>query len=160
MPISFTQAYKEALASAPTDVTTIDTLVLNHSTFPTPLYFARAEYDITLGGKVYTGRQFSYKLPELSSKSNSGLSITITKIGRQTIRFIDAAVITLEPITVLFQSWIEGVSGPQAGFDSVLESNSVSLKNNDVTISAGYPDLVNLKVPRIVYTTEEFPGIR
>ena len=106
------------------------------------------------------GRQFSYKLPEISAKSNSGLNITITKIGRQTIRFIDAAVITLEPITVLFQSWIEGVGGPQAGFDTLLESRNITLKNNDVSITAGYPDMVNLKVPRVVYTTEEFPGIR
>ncbi len=160
MSISFTQAYKEALASAPTDVTTIDTIDMDHPTFPQPLYFARSEKDIELGGQTYLGRQFKFKPPEISSKSNSSLHLTIGDIRRQTIRFVDAAVKTTDPITVLFQSWILGVSGPQAGFITALESNNITLKNNKMVLSAGYPDLVNLKLPKIVYTTEEFPGLR
>ncbi|PCI27877.1 hypothetical protein COB55_04880 [Candidatus Wolfebacteria bacterium] len=160
MPISFTQAMKEALASAPTDVTTIDTMVLNHPTFPSALYFARSEYDIELDGQVYIGRQYKIRFPQMSAKSNSSLSITLSKIGRQTISYIDAAVITLDPITVLAQSWILGTSGPQSGFETALETRVVTLKNNDLNLTAGYPDLVNLKVPQRVYTTEEFPGIR
>ena len=160
MPISSTEAMKEAYAKAPTDIQTVDTIVLDHSLFPFTLRFVRSEFDMSLQGNTYLGRQFKYSLPEVSAKSNTGVNITVTDIDRTYIQHIDNAVQTTEPITLLFNTWIIGTYEPQAGFDNALESKSISLKNGDLVMSAGYPDLVNLKIPRARYTTEEFPGLR
>jgi len=160
MPLSFTEAYKEALASAPTDITTIDTIEVSHPLFPSSFYFARSERDETFDGQVYIGKQFSYKFPQVSERSNASLDITISRVPLSSLKFIDLAAQSLDPISVLFKSWIICVAGPQAQYEAALESNGISLNNSDLVISAGYPDMVNLKVPTMVYTTELFPGIR
>lgn len=160
MPIEYTEAYKEALASAPYDVITIDSIDISHSLFPTTLRIARCEHDITLGGYEYLGRQFSFKLPELSQKSNASLSVSIANISSLAIDYVDRAVETTEPILVKFNSWILGLSGPQAGIEQELEVNNVSVDGINLTLSASYPDIINLKLPRVNYTVEEFPGLR
>lgn len=159
-PVNFEQAYKEALASAPDNIATLDTITISHSTFAQPFRFVRAEEDQTLDGDLYIARQFDIKLPEMSAASSGGLQLQISDIDYSVVAAADKAVNTLEPMLVLYQGFMTTEVGAQVAFTTPLEGTSLQLKGTTLTINATYPDLVNKKIPNDKYTTEEFPGLR
>lgn len=160
MPISFSQAYREAMASVDKNITVIDTLSLSHPVFPQVYRVAICEHDITLGGSLYYGKQVDFSFPEMMADSNPSMSIRIGNVGNQVVSWFDKTVESLEPVLLTVSSWVLGSNSPQAGIDNPLEVINFSLKGSSLEISASYPDLVNLKVPRVKYTTKEFGGLR
>ena len=167
MPITFDQAYKEAIASARQDVAFTDTITI---VLPTDRYtwnsvttyrFARSDVDLQINGVAYQGRQFQYTLPELKANSGGALQITISDMAVELVPIIRKALESTDPITIMFISFfVNGALTSQANFEQSMEIKSISANNTDITISAGYPDTVNKKVPARLYTSQEFPGLR
>lgn len=162
MPLSFNSAYREALASANSDQTTIDTITIDHTTFSSPFRFARLDEEGTfnLGGDNYIAKKFDFSLPQVEASTNSSISISIEGVGFEYTSLIDGAMETTDPITVLFKSFIVGVGGASAYFDQTLEVSNISISNRVLSINAGYPDIINRKVSRIIYDTIRYPGIK
>ena len=167
MPITFDQAYKEAIASARQDVAFTDTITI---VLPIDRYswnglttyrFSRSDVDLTINGDLYQGRQFQYTMPELKANSGGTLQITISDMAVELVPIIRKALESENPVTIMFISFfVNGLVTSQANFEQTMEIKSISANNTDVIISAGYPDTVNKKVPARLYTTQEFPGLR
>lgn len=160
MPFSFEEAYKEALASAPADVTIIETITIDHPTFPSPFRFARTDKDVTLDGDVFSGSQFEVTLPQMSAGSSASLQISVSDIKLNVGKELDVAAESLVPITVLYQSFLTTETSAQAEFSAPLEGTQLSLQDRTLVMSATYPDLVNKKIPAIEYSTNLMPGLR
>ncbi len=160
MPLDFTAAFREAVANNPDNVTFIDAFTINHSAFPAPFRFCQADKDLTLDGNLFLGRQFSATPPEMKAKSSSGIQIQIVDIDNSVGLFLDAAMETLEPISVLYETYMSTETVAQASFSAPLEGTKLSITGGTLALTATYPDIINKKIPAQQYTTNLFPGLR
>jgi hypothetical protein len=160
MPMSYSNAMKEAIASVDHGVTFIDTVTISHSTFPAPFRYARADTDLIVNGITYLGKQFKWSLPELKAQSGAGINITVANASRALVDYVRTANNTIEPIKLLFASFIANVPTATASFSTALDVVQISVNKTDLVLNASYPDTINKKVPSKVYTTKEFPGLR
>jgi len=160
MPFDFTEVWEEAAASNPDNVTHTDTITLNHSTFPAPVRLALTDKDVTLDGDLYEGIQFDSTLPVMEAKSSGGLVLNIADIDFNIGSLLDAVVATLEPMSVLWKSFLSTQTVAQAEFSKALEATGISLNGRSMQVTATYPDIINKKVPDENYTLNDFPGLR
>lgn len=160
MPYEYSEAYKEAIASVDRSVAFIDTVAISHSTFPATFRFARSDTDLIISGITYTGKQFKWQLPELKSESGSGINITVSNASRSLLNYVRVANNTIEPIKLLFASFIANQPASTASFSTALDVIQISLNKTDLVLTANYPDTANKKIPSKVYTVKEFPSLR
>ena len=175
----YSEAIAEALASAPADVITIDTLEFYHPAFlddvgqPTAIRLARGYEDWSLrleagailGGGTYVtflGCEFDITLPEFTEDGNTpSLQIGVGNVSRIITRNLEQAKQSLIPIRVTYRPYIStDLTGPQMDPPIVMEMSEIDVDVFQATGTATLEDIHNFPFPYEKYTTTRFPGLR
>ena len=160
MPVNFTEAYKEALALAPTNVSYYETMTFSHSAFPSDFRIVRAEKVMTLDGDEYLPAQFACTLPEVTAGSNGTLEVSLADVSQEITRLMDVVAKSSEKIAVDYKVFTSSEATAQAYLSAALEVKTISQSGRILTASVGYPDAVNKKIPAQSYRTNLFRGLR
>ena len=169
MPATYDDAYREALATAGTDVLLLDTLEFRHPAFTAPIRVVRdyVDLDATLeaGAPVdastsvtFVRYAFDFKLPDVDTGGNGQLEITIDNVARDISEALEAAVTTSDPIAVTYRVFLAGdLSAPKHVINMALVT--VNATAASVVARAGFSNLADKQHPSEVYTDEHFPGL-
>lgn len=165
------EALAEAYASAPDGVVILDTLEIWHPAFTTALRIvadgAALDARIEAGaprdaGELVTFVPLAFRLrpPESAPEAPGVLEAEIDTANREIVAEIDAAVVTLDPIQIIWRRYI--ASTAEDGPDYVvpgLTVRSVSAGVVRMTAQAAWQDLVNERFPRLIYSRDQFPTL-
>lgn len=165
------QALAEAYASVPDGTVVLDTLEVWHPAFTTPLRIvadgavldARLEADAPRDPAevvAFVPLAFRLRPPETSAEAPGILEVEIDTAGREIVAEIDRAVVTLDPIQIVWRRFLAATAldGPEYVVRG-LTLRSVSATPQRLTAQAGWQDLVNERFPRLVYDRERFPTL-
>lgn len=166
-------AIQEAYASAPVDQVIYHTLELWHPAFSEPIRVVRdfnaLDARIEAGaarnaGAVVTFVAFAFDVvpPDQTTSGVPQCIIEIDNVDRTILAQIDLAVMTAEPITAIYRAYLSDalLDGPENDPPMELTLISVSATPFRIRATAGFPDLVNLKFPKLDYELETFPGLQ
>ncbi len=166
-------AIAEAYASAPVDQVIYHTLELWHPAFTVPIRVVRdfiaLDARIEAGaardaGAVVTFVGFAFDIvpPDQTTTGVPQCVIEIDNVDRQILAQIDQAVQTAEQITVIYRAYLSDavLDGPENDPPMELTMISVSATPFRIRATAGFPDLVNLRFPKLDYDLETFPGLQ
>ena len=166
-------AIAEAYASAPVDQVIYHTLELWHPAFTVPIRvvrdFTALDARIEAGaardaGAVVTFVGFAFDIvpPDQTTTGVPQCVIEIDNVDRQILAQIDQAVQTAEQITVIYRAYLSDavLDGPENDPPMELTMISVSATPFRIRATAGFPDLVNLRFPKLDYDLETFPGLQ
>lgn len=177
--MSYTEAYQEALASAPKGKPIIDTLELYHPAFldeanrPTAIRIAKTYEDwlfkleaeaIVNGGEwvTFLACEFNVQLPEVAEDGKTpNLQISVGNVSREITRALEQAKSSLIPIKVTYRPYLPtDPSIPQMNPPIVMEMSEVDVDVFQATGTASLEDINNVGYPSQQYTTDRFPGLR
>ena len=166
-------AIQEAYASAPVDQVIYHTLELWHPAFSTPIRVvrdfnaidARIEAGAARGaGAVVTFVAFAFDIvpPDQTTSGVPQCVIQIDNVDREILAQIDLAVVSAEQIKAIYRAYLSDalLDGPENDPPMELTLISVSATPFRIRATAGFPDLVNLKFPKLDYELETFPGLQ
>lgn len=166
-------AIAEAYASAPVGQVIYHTLELFHPAFSTPIRVVRdfnsldARIEATAArdaGAVVTFVGFAFDIvpPDQTTTGVPQCVIEIDNVDREILAQIDLAVQTAEQITVIYRAYLSDtlLDGPENDPPMELTMISVSATPFRIRGTAGFPDLVNLRFPKLDYDLETFPGLQ
>ena len=166
-------AIAEAYASAPVDQVIYHTLELWHPAFTVPIRvvrdFTALDARIEAGaardaGAVVTFVGFAFDIvpPDQTTTGVPQCVIEIDNVDREILAQIDQAVLTAEQIRVIYRAYLSDavLDGPENDPPMELTMISVSATPFRIRATAGFPDLVNLRFPKLDYDLETFPGLQ
>ena len=166
-------AIAEAYASAPVDQVIYHTLELWHPAFTVPIRvvrdFTALDARIEAGaardaGAVVTFVGFAFDIvpPDQTTTGVPQCVIEIDNVDREILAQIDQAVQTADQITVIYRAYLSDavLDGPENDPPMELTMISVSATPFRIRATAGFPDLVNLRFPKLDYDLETFPGLQ
>lgn len=166
-------AIAEAYASAPVDQVIYHTLELWHPAFTVPIRvvrdFTALDARIEAGaardaGNVVTFVGFAFDIvpPDQTTTGVPQCVIEIDNVDREILAQIDQAVQTAEQIKVIYRAYLSDavMDGPENDPPMELTMISVSATPFRIRATAGFPDLVNLRFPKLDYDLETFPGLQ
>lgn len=166
-------AIQEAYASAPIDQVIYHTLELWHPAFSVPIRvvrdFTSLDARIEAGaardaGNVVTFVGFAFDItpPDQTTSGVPQCVIEIDNVDRQILAQIDLAVQTAEQITAIYRAYLSDalLDGPENDPPMELTMISISATPFRIRGTAGFPDLVNLRFPKLDYDLETFPGLQ
>ncbi|MDT8856424.1 DUF1833 family protein [Paracoccaceae bacterium Fryx2] len=166
-------ALAEAYASAPVDQVIYHTLELWHPAFTAPIRvvrdFAALDARIEAGaardaGAVATFVAYAFDIvpPDQTATGTPQCVIEIDNVGRDILAQIDLAVSRPEPISVIYRAYLSDTldDGPET--DPPLEMTLITVSATPFRIrgTAGFPNLLNLRFPKLDYDLETFPGLQ
>lgn len=175
----WSQAVAEAYASAPADVTIIDTLELRHPALvdaeenPDPIRVVRdlRAWDFKLeagaplnGGETVTFRKalFDMDLPE-STEAAPSARLSMDAVDRDAIAALERIMVIRAPIEVTYRAYVapaEGDPAPEPGW--VIDGLKLRTAEADLRRMSGqltFDLLGNRAFPSRIYTRREFPGL-
>jgi hypothetical protein len=173
----YSQALKEAYASAPINEVILDTLEIYHPAFvddagkPAPARVVRAYEDLYAvlesDAPMNPGQQvrfqalaFDFKLPGFEEGRTPELQITLDNVGRELVGYLEAAASDPNVITVIYRPYlVSDLSGPQMDPPITMLVTNVSVDVFQVQINASLDDVNNWAFPHRVYQPAEFPGL-
>lgn len=171
MDSTLSLAIKEAYASAPSNVIIYHTLEFRHSAFTSPIRVvcdftsltatleATAPVDPSTA-VTFVGFAFEFTKPEVSAVGVPQITITIDNVDRSIVANIEAAVQTTELVMVTYREFLSSdLSAPQNNPPLTMTVMTVKATVFKVTAVAGFPDLMNVRFPRLEYDAETFPGL-
>ncbi|KAF0174087.1 MAG: hypothetical protein FD162_1322 [Rhodobacteraceae bacterium] len=166
-------AIQEAYASAPVDQVIYHTLELWHPAFSAPIRVVRdfnaIDARIEAGaardaGAVVTFVAFAFDIvpPDQTTSGVPQCVIEIDNVSREILAQIDLAVVSAEQIKAIYRAYLSDalLEGPENDPPMELTLISVSATPFRIRATAGFPDLVNLKFPKLDYELETFPGLQ
>ena len=166
-------ALAEAYASAPVDQVIWHTLEIWHTAFSVPIRVVRdtvaLEARIEAGaardaGLIVTFVAYAFDIvpPDQTSTGLPQCVIEIDNISRDILAQIDLAVTEPEPIIVIYRSYLSGsaLTGPENIPPMELQLITISATPLRIRATAGFPDLVNRRFPKLDYDLESFPGLQ
>jgi hypothetical protein len=166
-------AIQEAYASAPINQVIYHTLELWHPSFSAPIRVvrdfstidARIEAGATRNaGEIATfvGYAFDVVPPDQTTSGLPQCTIEIDNVDREIGAQIDAATLTGDQITAIYRAYLSDAldDGPENDPPVELTLITVSATPFRIRATAGFPDLLNLKFPKLDYDLETFPGLQ
>lgn len=160
MPYSYSEAWKEAVASVDSTARYINTITFTHSSFSQAYRYAQSDTDLELEGVIYKGKQFDLSLASIEKGGNKGISVSVSNVTSQIVVLFRTAIQTKEPILVELRNFIQDRPSASATFATKLFVRTVSFKDSDMSLTAGYPDSANKRLPKQLYNNFECPGLR
>lgn len=160
MPISKTDAFKEAAAFAQPDTVFVETVVIDHPLLVSPVRLVNSDKNFSYSGDTYVRSQFQLSLPEMSANTGAGLALTLVDIKQDLSADIDQILDSIDPITMMYRLFMTSEVDPQAYLISALEVKSLNLSKRTLSINSGYPDTINKQIPSNKYATTDYPGLR
>lgn len=164
---SWTEAIKEAFASAPQGQVLLDTIEVSHSQLAGQTkYFVRAyqDYDLTLEDGVtvqtFTAFAFDITLPPAGDKGIQDLRVQFDNIDRSVGDFFNAAKEHREPVVLKYRPYLStDLTTPQMNPPLQLNLVDVKITIEKVTARATFADLLNRKHPLELYTRARFKNL-
>lgn len=166
-------AIQEAYASAPVDQVIYHTLELWHPAFSAPIRVVRDFNSIDArieagaardAAAVVTFVAFAFDIvpPDQTTSGVPQCVIEIDNVSREILAQIDLAVVSAEQIKAIYRAYLSDalLDGPENDPPMELTLISVSATPFRIRATAGFPDLVNLKFPKLDYELETFPGLQ
>lgn len=173
----YSQALKEAYASAPIDQIIFDTLEIRHPAFidddgnPTPArivhgyedLYATLELDAPMdaGKQVrFIGMAIDIKQPGFEENKTPELLITLDNVGRDLVGYLEAAASDPQVIEVTYRPYLlSDLSAPQMDPPINMIVTGVSVDVFQVQITATMDDVTNWAFPHRLYQPADFPGL-
>jgi hypothetical protein len=168
---TLSQALKEAYASAPANTVIYHTLELWHPVFTVPIRVVRDYNDLTAKlestaprdpstNVTFIAFNFEFTKPEISDTGVPQITIVMDNVDRAIITNVEAALSTTEMVTVIYREFLStDLSAPQNNPPLQMTILSVVSDVFKVTATAGFPNLMNYRFPRIEYSPEVFVGL-
>lgn len=164
-------AIKQAYASAPSNDVILHTLEIYHPTFASPIRVVRdtADFTATLEASAprnpsasvtFVGYSFDIVPPDVSDKALPQCVIEIDNVSRDILANVEAAMGSTELITAIYRAYLASdTSGPQNDPPLTLTIFQITANLFRIRATAGFPDLMNRRFPKLEYTAETFPGL-
>lgn len=179
MPIDlFTEAYKEACASAPSDNIIYHTLeivhpeVLDQSGHVVPIRFVRAYEDIEARieataeynpGEMATfvAGQFTIVPQSVGEDRTPTLNFTLPNTDPQLVTFIELGMLKSRWMRVVYRPYLQNnlTAGPEMNPPLSLPVRSLEINESVITLSAAADNLVNRKFPNKTFNAQTHPGL-
>lgn len=163
-------AIKEAYASSTGII--YHTLELRHPSFTAPIRVVRDHSDLTAllestapanpnSFVTFVAFSFDFSRPEVSPSGVPQMKITMDNVSREIVANIELALASTDLIQATYREYLDNdlLNGPQNDPPIHLDILSISATVFQVTATAGYPNLMNRKFPRLEYSAEQFPGL-
>lgn len=174
MPISATQAWAEAAASAPKDEVMLITIELIHPTFvengaPAPIRAVRNTVDVNLrleaeapvgGGTVVPFKAIPFEIdyPRIG-QLGAECTIRLDNINREASRYLGEAVKVNTPIQAIFRGYLASDPGTVGQGPYKLVLRSVKRRGSLLEGSLSIARPQNLRVLREVFDMQRFPAL-
>lgn len=161
----YTDAIKEAFASAPSDDVVLDTLEISHPDLAQTLYLVKNREDLTLSledssSHLFEGVGFRLALPPAGDNGLQDLSLTIDNVDRRITDLVRAIKASKVPAEVKYRPYLSSdLFHPQVDVPLVLYLRNVSLTAFEAQGRASFADVLNRRFPRENYTRERFPSL-
>lgn len=174
---SYSQALKEAYASAPVEQVILDTLEIRHPAFvdengqPAAGRLVRGYEDLyavlEADAPMNPGQQvrfiamaFDIKLPGFEEGRVPELVITLDNVGREMMGWLEAAASDPHVIEVTYRPYlISDLSHPQMDPPITMLATAVTVDVFQIQITATLDDVQNWAFPHRMYQPDEFPGL-
>jgi hypothetical protein len=175
---NYSEALKEAMASAPADEVMLHTLEIQHDAFvddagnPAAIRVVRDNQDLEARleasasmnpGEIvnFVAMAFKVKLPGFESGQLPQLEITLDNASREVTKHLEQAISSSSPIKIIWRMYLasDPLSGPDNDPPYVMILTSAKVTLLQVTGTATLDDLQNLSFPNRLYTTTDFPGL-
>lgn len=166
-------AIQEAYASAPVNQVIYHTLELWHPAFSQPIRVVRdfnaldARIEATAArdpGAIVTFVGFAFDIvpPDQTSTGLPQCTIEIDNVSSEILAQIDLAVVTAQPITAIYRAYLSDTLTVGPDNNPPMELTLITVNANPFRLkaTAGFPDLVNLRFPKLDYDLETFPGLQ
>ena len=169
---ALSEALKEAYATAPVGQVVHHTLEFWHPAFTLPIRVVR---DVTAldarleagaprdGGEVVTfvGYAFDILPPDQTATGLPQCTIEIDNVSREILAQVDAAVVGTDKIEVIYRPFLSDAldEGPETDPPLAMAVQTISATPMRIRATAGFPDLLNARFPRLRYTSDRFPGL-
>jgi len=162
---SFTDALKEAYASAPAHIVLLETIRLVHSVQGPLISMVRDRSDHTM--RLETGEEvlfeavpFRFALPDKNDQGLQELSIAIDNVDKRVSDFIDNLRAVEGYITVEYRPYLSNdLTAPPMNPPLVLTLTDISINVFEVTARATFADIINRPFPSELYTRARFPSL-
>lgn len=168
---TLSQAIREAMASAPSNVVIHHTMELWHPAFTSPIRVVRDYADLTATleataprnasqAVTFIGFNFDFTKPEVSAAGIPQITITMDNADRAIVANIEAALGSTDLVSVIYREFIStDLSAPQNNPPLAMTIMSVTADVFRVTAVAGFPNLMNKRFPTTEYSAEVFTGL-
>ena len=168
---TYSQAWLEAYACAPTGQVIYTTLELWHPSFMVPTRLVNDNADLVArieagaardAGAIVTfvGYAFDIVPPEQTSDALPQAVIEFDNNSKDITAAIDAAVVLDTPVTVIWQEYLSNNLniGPENVPPLELTVTQITALTPRIRCVAGFPNLLDRPFPNIDYELETFPG--
>jgi len=162
---------KEAYASGDEDGIDLVAIVLNHATFPSPVYLVGGSDDdlalpISDGGAtvLHTAVSFSYTPPGFDTDGPTDGKLSVDNVSGYLNSYLELATGQNRSISVTMRRYHVSASSyalPTSIDEEItgLVIRSVSLTASRAEASLTYPDVREDNFPLAIYTAEEYPAL-
>lgn len=154
-------------ASAPVGVYEITCLEITHETFDAPLRIYHPGYDpltVTteaMESQTYQACAFDTTPPSSDDSGRISRSLTIDGVDGSLIKALVPASQSEEPITATVRTYLSNdLTAPQFLRPEVLTLTNISVSKTTITATAENEDVINRRFPRVIYTTDNTPGLK
>lgn len=165
MSDAYTEAYREALATAPRDNPTVETLSISHPDKAQTIYLANNSEELVANledGTEVTFRPvgFAFTLPKQNSTGVQELSVTLSNINQEASDFVLSIATSDVPATLKWRPYLlSDLTQPQMNPPITLFLRSSILTDHTVVAKASFADLLNKPFISRLYTRDRFPSL-
>ena len=163
---SWSDAMKEAYASAPKGVVIYETLQVSHPNVSPDFYLVNQREDISLplveGGDpiLFKASGFQFQLPPTGENGTQDLRISIDNVDRQITDFVAQVVGSNSPVQITYRPYLSSdLTKPQLDPPLELNLRDIKITNLNVSGRASYADILNMPFPNEYYTRTRFPSL-
>lgn len=159
-----TAALEEAYACAPTNVVALETLQIDHSSFPFPIRLVCDYQDLTATletGETVTFVRFAYEIQraEVNAQGVPEVSINIDNASAEIARALDLIADSPDSIPVTMRTFRSDDLSAPAGRNLPGEVIDIQITDLRVTLRIAFGQIANLPFPSELYTPKRFPGL-
>lgn len=162
---SYEEAYKEALALAPSNVVYLHTLQIHHEDIEEDRFLVRDRVGHTLhieGGvpKAFEACGFRFSLPTQDAEGAPQMTLGIDDVDGEVSDYLKSVLESQTPIEITYRPYLaQSPTIPQMNPPLVLYLRRASKKGPEVIGVATFADVVNKKFLTELYTRERFPSL-
>lgn len=172
MPVSMSDALKEAYVCAPPSARILHTLILQHpalSILPDiavyngvawTLALVQDTEDHTLGGRLHHACGFRFAQPARDTSGIQELSMAIDNTDERMSQFLEKSKKYNVPCVVRYNAYlVSDKTTPQLNPPMQLFMRDAVITPIEITATATFADIVNKKFPHVLYTRQNFPAL-
>lgn len=108
----------------------------------------------------FTAAAISVALPSSNTSGQQSLRFSIGGINNIVQRYVDEALESSTPITLIYREYLESDKSAPARQPYIMAMSGIQLEGDEAQFEASYWDILNYAWPRQRYTEETAPGIK